>query len=471
MTAQPPELDTFLAVPALRTLDAVQHAIEGLDFASAAAALFARAKHGESCPIGLAGQIVPHLANPSAAALLVLLSDGDRADAVATLLEADGFPDDELGVLAAIACALAVLALDPFARARLAVETRVLTRTTRSTGSPALRVALRALADALGDDTASRAMAGVTGPPPPGIANAGAMARMPRAELLAMLDAVTPSVAAARPALAPRVRRRDEPCWCGPTSGTPRRHAHDAAAGGGHHTDAGGDTGPPRDTGDASAARDNARSDRARDPSADAPDTDEERRDERVARGLTAPDVRRVPLAELARIGFAHLGDAPLVTAFHRLLDRRVLGAAERALHALVARAHLSREARDGARLCFSVRAVRAWRLEPALDQLDQIRTPRFAAMRDALTAAIAIAQRSPGALDRLIELSERALGDPRAPLLAPLAETLGALVPSLGLLIARAAVASDLDAPARERMLLVAEEAHARLPQAVTPP
>jgi hypothetical protein len=416
------QIEASTADSATRTVEAVQRAIDQLDFIGAAARLFARAKCGELCPIELVAPILPRMPNAGAAALLVLLADGDRGGTVAALLETDAFPDDDIGLLCAIACAIAALASGAeLAHPRLALEARILAHAIGTDAPRGLYFALNALAHALHDDGLARQLPRTSGPAPATVIAIETMSRMSREHLLAAIDYYFSEDTAQGRAVAVAERTelgRNEPCWC--ASGKKFKRCHGAA---------------------------------------DAP-----ARAVRPARSLTHDDVQQMLLAELAEVRFTQLGDETLAAAVHRLLKYRIFDVAERALAALVTRDHLSREARDGARIAFAVQAVRGRRLALASKHFGLVRSQRYAAIKDAMTLTLAITQRAPDAVERLITFSERAVRDPSGLLLSNLGEALCPLVPALGLIFLRAAVASDVVEGRRDQTFHVAGEARVRL-------
>jgi hypothetical protein len=422
MTIPGEQMDACLADPARRTIDAIQNSIERLDFESAAVSLLARAKRGELLPIELVSQVVPRVYNPMLAVLLVLLGDGDRGDAVATLLETDEFPEDNTGFLVAITCTLSVVAISSRSvRPRLAVQARVLANAAGPGAPPGIYHALHALARALNDELLARALPEVTDPAPQIVVATEALGRLSRDQLVMTIDGVidadTAHARAADAALRAQLDR-NEPCWCGSGRKFKRCHAADEL--------------PTREV--------------------------------RPAHLLTLDDVRRMVLSELAEVRFSQLGDEQLGATIQRLLKYRAWSVAERALGALVAREHLSRDARDGARLYFIVRALRGRRFELVTRHMEALQAPRFDAIRDALILAVAMIKRSPDAIDRLIAFSERAVRDRSGLLISNLGETLSPLLPAFGLLILRGAVASDVVETKRDQMFHMAEEARARL-------
>jgi len=406
-------ISEFMPDPEARTIEAIRHEIARLEYASAAARMFARARCNEPLPIDLVCEVIPRLDTVPMLLMLLRLAEGDRVGAIVTLLETDAFPSDPVGMQAAWAFAVVANQLGATSeqRQRLAAAIRLtacacLEQQPPSSIRAKIISGFRFAAGQL-DDSVLAAMLPVDLPGTGSGEIQLAVTLLPhlsREELLAIptREEAMPFEPIARQLGAaigfePRLAR-NQICWCGSAKKFKRCHGSGSTP-----------TVPPPNP-----------------------------------RSLSVTETQTRPLREFVTMRLDHLGDSQLATVIDRLIKYQVWELAERALSIFEKRDHLAQEARDQVRDILIGRAIRSRQWDLASKHAQKLRSPRFAKYKEALAAVLPIVERGPHALDHLVAFADAAVRDSDGSI-----DGIGVILqtmPALAVVLLRATVAASLE-------------------------
>lgn len=404
VTLTPSRAQVSALTPDARSEAAISEAVAACDCVGAAAIILSRALAGEDTAATTIATILPGLRDEGLGVALLGLGSGDRAAAWLAAVQSGAFPQlSTIGDIEAITLYVAwKLGAD---RAGLVKEARRLTRYALGFGGMVLLETIVGALDDANLSTAARHLRGY-GELPEGkqvLRDFERARKRSVAEYVATLPATTPSQAppGVTVRVGPRAGRND-PCPCGSGQKYKRCCADK----------------------DAQLA-----------PSPISGMSWEDYITKGAAR-MTQDGVLDLPMRDLARVDLAQLELVPLVTAMRRFAAERLWSRATAAVDEIGRRPPEYDGFEDDHRSDVIYTALDARQLEVAAEQVAKLHGAAYA---DPFRLELALARRTPEALDLLAQTIEVAVRAEKTTDLIDLAHAVLRTVPALGIVLARA--------------------------------